>query len=90
MMIESINALDTFPKILLHNAKKYGDNKIAIREKDYGIWQSYSWKDYFDQTRDFIGSDALSQPQIDRIRWRRIEDLADQRPLDPAHPTRGA
>ena len=42
----------TFPQILLENAKRYGDGKVAIREKDYGIWQSYSWQDYLDQARD--------------------------------------
>ena len=48
-----IASIKTFPKILVHNAEKYGDSKVAIREKDYGIWQSYSWKDYLDQVRNF-------------------------------------
>ena len=48
-----VESADTFPKILLKNATKYGRNKIAIREKDYGIWQSHSWQDYFEQVRDF-------------------------------------
>src|SRR5271169_1848946 len=35
-------ALDTFPKLLLDNAQRRGQ-RPAIREKDYGIWQSWSW-----------------------------------------------
>jgi long-chain acyl-CoA synthetase len=35
-------ALDTFPKLLLHHAARRG-TRPAVREKDYGIWQSWSW-----------------------------------------------
>jgi len=35
-------SLDTFPRLLLHNAKVRGD-RPAIREKDLGIWQSWTW-----------------------------------------------
>ena len=41
---------DTFPKLLLRNVERFGD-KVAIREKDYGIWQSYSWREYLAQAR---------------------------------------
>jgi len=34
--------LDTFPKLLAENAKQRGE-KPASREKDYGIWQSWTW-----------------------------------------------
>ena len=36
----------TFPQILIHNVNKFPPKKAAIREKDYGIWQAYSWHDY--------------------------------------------
>jgi long-chain acyl-CoA synthetase len=42
--------LDTFPKLVRHNAQRFGD-KIAIREKDYGIWQACTWREYFEQAR---------------------------------------
>ena len=38
---------DTWPKILKYNAEKYGDKHIAMRCKHHGIWQTYSWKDYY-------------------------------------------
>jgi len=38
---------DTWPKILKYNYDKYGDNRRAMRYKRYGIWQPYTWKDYY-------------------------------------------
>src|SRR6267154_390703 len=37
-------AIDTFPKLLLEHALVRPD-RPANREKDYGIWQSWSWAD---------------------------------------------
>ena len=34
--------LDTFPKLLLHHARLRPE-RPAMREKDFGIWQSWSW-----------------------------------------------
>jgi long-chain acyl-CoA synthetase len=36
----------TLPQLLIENAAQYGDAKTAIREKAYGIWQTYSWAEY--------------------------------------------
>jgi long-chain acyl-CoA synthetase len=41
-MIEGAAMPDTFPKLLLHHARVRPD-RAANREKDYGIWQSWSW-----------------------------------------------
>jgi long-chain acyl-CoA synthetase len=41
---------DTFPKLVLGNVERFGD-KVAIREKDYGIWQSYTWRQYLAESR---------------------------------------
>ena len=41
---------ETFPKLLLEHARVRGD-KIAIREKDLGIWQSWTWKQVADEVR---------------------------------------
>jgi long-chain acyl-CoA synthetase len=42
--------LDTFPKLLLHHALVRGD-RPAIREKDLGIWQTWTWKRFADEVR---------------------------------------
>ena len=36
---------DTLPKLFMKMSAERGD-RIAMREKDFGIWQSYSWSDY--------------------------------------------
>src|SRR4029450_8446159 len=41
---------DTFPKLLLHHARERGD-RPAIREKDYGIWQTWTWSQVADAVR---------------------------------------
>lgn len=41
----------TFPQILSSQAKRLGTGKIAIREKAYGIWQTYDWQEYLRYTK---------------------------------------
>jgi len=38
---------DTWPQILKYNYEKYGNNHRAMRYKHYGIWQPYTWKNYY-------------------------------------------
>jgi len=42
--------LDTFPKILRHNAKNW-PNDIAMREKEFGIWNEFDWQDYSNRVK---------------------------------------
>ena len=35
---------------LLRNARQW-PAKDAIREKEYGVWQTYTWRDYAEQVR---------------------------------------
>jgi long-chain acyl-CoA synthetase len=49
-MNEDIRALDTFPKLLLHHARVRG-LRPAIREKDLGIWQTWSWQQLAEEVR---------------------------------------
>ncbi|MFZ5864425.1 MAG: AMP-dependent synthetase/ligase [Thermodesulfobacteriota bacterium] len=42
----------TLPKLLVRNAARYGD-RVALREKDLGIWKRISWKDYLAHVRNF-------------------------------------
>lgn len=46
----ALDTLDTFPKLLLHQARVRGD-RPAIREKDLGIWQTWTWKRLADEVR---------------------------------------
>jgi long-chain acyl-CoA synthetase len=44
--------LDTFPKLLLEHARVRA-NKPAIREKDLGIWQTWTWSQVAEEVRAF-------------------------------------
>ena len=47
-MIQDYNEKgDTWPKVLKDNCEKYGDTRRALRQKHYGIWQPYTWKEYY-------------------------------------------
>ena len=49
-MKEDIDGLDTFPKLLMHHGTVRAD-RPAIREKDLGIWQTWTWRRYADEVR---------------------------------------
>jgi long-chain acyl-CoA synthetase len=58
---------DTLPKLLLDNAARRGD-RPAIREKDYGIWQSWSWAETAREVHDFAcGLAALGFRRGDKL-----------------------
>jgi long-chain acyl-CoA synthetase len=40
-----VKKFDTFPKLLAHNAANW-PNEVALREKDFGIWNAFTWSDY--------------------------------------------
>lgn len=40
----------TLPALLMQRAGDYGD-RVALRNKDYGLWQEESWNDYRDNVR---------------------------------------
>lgn len=44
---------NTLPKILLEKYKEYGEKKVAMVRKDYGIWVEYTWKDYYENVKYF-------------------------------------
>lgn len=46
-----IDKEDTLPKLLLRNYRKFGADGTAIREKNMGIWESYTWSEYYDIVR---------------------------------------
>ena len=58
----------TFPQLFLENVSKFGNKRTSIREKEYGIWQSYSWQQAWEHVCDFAnGLAALGFQRGDRI-----------------------
>lgn len=49
-MATAVAVADTFPKLLLAHARERGD-RPAIREKDLGIWQSWTWSQVAGEVR---------------------------------------
>lgn len=47
-----MSTLDTLPLLLADNAAKHG-GEVALREKQFGIWRSFTWSDYHARTRLF-------------------------------------
>ena len=41
------HSTDTFPKLLQEHARVRGD-RPAMREKDLGIWQTWTWREIAD------------------------------------------
>ena len=66
----------TLPALLRKNALKLGDKKVAIREKEFGIWQSVTWKGYYENVRDF----ALGLHQLGFKRDDKLSYIGDNRP----------
>lgn len=66
---------DTIPKLLLHNAKTLG-NRPAIREKDLGIWQTWTWKQVLEQVQLF----ALGLRKLGVKRGDKVAIIGDNRP----------
>jgi long-chain acyl-CoA synthetase len=49
----SLNNAQSLPALLVRNAERFGDRRVALREKEFGIWQSVTWQQYLEHVRDF-------------------------------------
>ncbi len=59
--------LNTFPQYLLKNASQFAD-RPAMRHKDYGIWQTWTWRQQLDEVRAFaLGLQELGVGAGDRV-----------------------
>lgn len=66
----------TLPELLGRNALKYGRKKVAIREKEFGIWQPVTWQRYYENVRDFaLGLHQLGFGPEDKLSY-----MGDNRP----------
>ena len=61
------SAPETFPQFLISNAKRFGD-RPAMRHKDFGIWQSWTWSEMLDEIRAYsVGLSELGLRPGDKI-----------------------
>ncbi|MCA9927944.1 MAG: AMP-binding protein, partial [Anaerolineales bacterium] len=63
-----MNNPQTLPQYFLQKVAQYGDDKIALRQKEFGIWQEYTWRDSYENVRDFaLGLIVLGVQRGDKI-----------------------
>src|SRR3972149_11190815 len=67
---------DTFPKLLLRNAERLGDRKVAMREKEFGIWQEFTWKEYHEHVKYF----SLGMVSLGLAAGDKVAIIGDNRP----------
>ncbi len=57
----------TIPQLLRWRFKKT-PKKVALREKDFGIWQAYTWEAYYEFVRKVgLGLDAIGFGKTDKL-----------------------
>lgn len=58
---------DTYPKFLMRNSKSWGD-RVALRRKDMGIWQNYTWSDSCERVKHLcLGLGELGLKPGDKV-----------------------
>ena len=57
----------TIPQLLRWRVNKTGD-KVALREKDFGYWNNYTWNDFYEHVRKVaLGLDKLGIKKDDKL-----------------------
>lgn len=63
-----MNPPQTLPQYFLEKVHQYGNNKVALRQKEFGIWQEYSWLDSYENVKSFaLGLLSLGAQRGDKI-----------------------
>ena len=59
---------DTLPKYFLSAVHRYGDGKVALRQKDLGIWREWTWQQSYAEVRSFcLGLVELGLKRGERV-----------------------
>jgi long-chain acyl-CoA synthetase len=66
----------TLPKLFQETCRKYWDRKVALREKEFGIWRPITWKDYYERVKWI----ALGLHSLGLQRGDKVAMIGDNRP----------
>jgi len=66
----------TIPRLFVRQCKKYGDKKVAMREKEFGIWIPFTWQDYYDNVKYL----SLGMVSLGLKRGDKVAMIGDNRP----------
>ena len=73
--IEISEAL-TIPKLFYQQATAFGKDRVAMREKEFGIWRPITWQDYLDNVKYIaLGLISLGLEEGDKVSM-----IGDNRP----------
>ena len=70
-----LSQLDTFPK-LLKSHSLLRSSRVAMREKDFGIWQSWTWKEVAEE----VAALANGLASLGLVRGDSVAIIGDNRP----------
>jgi long-chain acyl-CoA synthetase len=60
--------INTIPGLIKANYERWGDREVAIRDKDFGLWQEYTWKDSYEKVKYFcLGLTSLGLEPEDKV-----------------------
>ena len=66
----------TIPKLFFQQAKKFGKDRVAMREKEFGIWRPITWHDYLENVKYLaLGLISLGLEDGDKVSM-----IGDNRP----------
>jgi len=58
----------TIPRLFFQQATRYGKNRVAMREKEFGIWRPFTWQDYLDNVKQIaLGLVSLGLKPEDKV-----------------------
>ncbi|MBU1902381.1 MAG: AMP-binding protein, partial [Proteobacteria bacterium] len=66
----------TIPRLFVRQCKKYGKNKVAMREKEFGIWIPFTWQDYYNNVKYL----SLGMVSLGLKRGDKVAMIGDNRP----------
>lgn len=66
----------TIPKLFCQQATTFGKDRVAMREKEFGIWRPITWQDYFENVKYIaLGLISLGLEEGDKVSM-----IGDNRP----------
>ncbi len=66
----------TIPKLFLQKCREYGHSKVAMREKEFGIWRPYTWQNYYENVKSI----CLGLVSLGLKKGEKVALMGDNRP----------
>lgn len=67
------NKPQTLPQYYLEKVNKFDSDKVAVRQKEFGIWREFSWQESYEQVKQF----ALGMMALGLERGQHVSSIGD-------------